>query len=133
MNKKIIFLAVVFIISIASVSASEDVDNYIGSENQNFAMLNDEIQFSDNINLTGDVVRDGNDEDIIIPDYRNITIEGNGHNINANKLGRSFVIQSTSTLTFINVTFINGDAFPASYIFSEDGGAILNLQKQLCP
>ena len=47
-----------------------------------------------------------------------VTIEGNGHKIDANNLGGIFNVNSGYTLTLIGVTLINGNA--------ENGGAVYN-------
>ncbi|WP_407380209.1 hypothetical protein [Methanobrevibacter sp.] len=91
-----------------------------------FASLENAIGMSRTIELTGDITRTSSDRDINIYDYRNVTINGNGHTINANRLGRIFFVLPGGQLTLNNVKLTNG--YLASTLAEDfDGGAILNM------
>ena len=80
MNVKVLFLfLIIFLISITSVSAGDDVlstdenDDMLSVDvgSGNFAKLSKEINYANNISLTGDITRDSQDNDIIIHDLIN--------------------------------------------------------------
>ena len=90
-----------------------------------FDDLRNAIYSSNQIDLTGDVVNNGAKE-IVINANRNITINGNGHTINANNNGRIFVVLPGGQLNLNNVKLING-RLPETLMTDFDGGAILNM------
>lgn len=91
-----------------------------------FDNLRNAMYYSNDIVLTGDITRSTSDSDIVINENRKITIEGNGHTISGNKLGRIFIVVPGGQLTLNNVKFTNG--YLASTLIADfDGGAILNM------
>jgi predicted outer membrane repeat protein len=90
-----------------------------------FSDLRSAIYSSNDIRLTGDITNN-NEQQIVISPYKNITINGNGHTINGNNVGRIFIIYPTAELTLKNVKLINGN-LPPTLSQDFDGGAILNM------
>ncbi len=91
-----------------------------------FSSIKNAMYQSNNISLSGDITRSSSDSEIIIYDGKNISIEGNGHTINANSMGRIFQILPGGKLTLNNLKLVNGN-LPSSLTREFDGGAILNM------
>ena len=109
-----------------AVSASSDADNSLTPDNElltggfngNFGDLYDLINNADEgdtITLTNDY--DGSGEIII---DKGLTIDGNGHSINANNQSRIFYISSENEVNIFNTIFAEGSS-------DEAGGAIYAL------
>ena len=106
----------------ADVFTQDESDETISSENQDllssddsFTDLQDEINTKDNVILDRNYTfNDTKDQTITI--NKNITIDGNGHAIDANGKSNIFYVNATS-VTLKNLIFINGN--------STSGGAIL--------
>lgn len=142
-NKRVIvFLLYVLslIIVISAVNAvdidSEDLlsENYVGEDvvstdvgAGDFSTLKNAMSSSGNLSLSGDITRSSSDSEITINE-RHVYIEGNGHTINANSMGRIFLILPGGQLTIKNLKLINGN-LPPSLESGFDGGAILNMGK----
>ena len=113
-------------------SASNDDNEVISTEvSGSFNNLISAISSSSQIRLTGDVSRLNGEDDIYIRDGKTVSIDGNGHTINANKLGRAFIVSPKATLYLSNVKIINCDVYKSGYTSTYEGGAILNLQGSL--
>ena len=91
----------------------------------NFADLSRAMNSYSEIILTGNITRDDNTLDLTITN-KNITIYGNGYTIDANGLGRMFIIYPRGELTLINVRLVNA-YLPPSLENWFDGGAVLNM------
>lgn len=137
-NRFILFLILIFMLSVSAVNAYDNATNDIGvsddqtslviSENNgigSFADLNGEISkiaAGGNFTLKTDYAFNSNDSD-----YRdgiriaedNIIIDGDGHTINGAGLARIFNIASNN-VTLKNIIFVNGYS-------SENGGAIITI------
>ena len=105
---------------------NEDSD-YVNIGSGNFNSLRNAIESSQVVNLSGDITREGNENDIFLAGGKSAIINGNGHTINANNYGRIFVLNPGSSLVLNNVKLINGNAYYASYEASSDGAAVLNM------
>ena len=92
-----------------------------------FTEFNNKLWYGSVFSLTGNITRSENDwQEIGIGEGMNITIYGNGYAIDANKLGRCFVVYPGGELTLINVKLVNG-YLPPTLDRDFDGGAILNM------
>ena len=75
------------------------------------------------ISLTEDVMSEGNYEDGIIISTDGLIIDGNNHKIDANSLGRIFIVEAKN-VTLKNIVFVNGKT-------NGGGGAIVNYDVNL--
>ena len=75
------------------------------------------------ISLTEDVMSEGNYEDGIIICTDGLIIDGNNHKIDANSLGRIFIVEAKN-VTLKNIVFVNGKT-------NGGGGAIVNYDVNL--
>ena len=123
-------------LSSSDVIVSDADDNLmISNENEiistdvkgSFSDLRNAVASSNQITLTGDVTCLSGDEDVYINSGRDVSINGNGHTINANNLRRAFVINPGGSLHLSNLKIINADSYKSTYTASGEGGAILNL------
>ena len=141
MKKIFLFLITVFclIFVMSSVSAVDlndtdipietGIDDTIISADVGGGSLSDlrnAMYSSNNITLTGDITRNANDYDIDIYQNNKYTINGNGHTISGNNLGRIFKILPGGELTLKNIKIVNG-YLPETLTSDFDGGAILNM------
>ncbi|WP_407381615.1 hypothetical protein [Methanobrevibacter sp.] len=121
MDKKWIILISVFIfmISLSAVSASDDInetleisdDTQLGADAGTFSALQNRINSASSgstINLENDYTYNSGFSTGGIIIKKSLTINGNGHTINA--LGKSAIIRVAdfNTVTFNNINFING-------------------------
>ena len=83
-----------------------------------FSDLQSKVRSSSKINLDSDVTFKSGDSKGGIMIAKSVTINGNGHTIDAK--GKTRVFKVAGTLTLTNVNIING------YMAGENGGAILN-------
>ncbi len=133
MKKRIFLVFLVFIIAIGCVNASEDANqtaddslnlsqaNGLGADDGSFATLQNKIYQTPSgstINLENDY-RYNSDVDPLygIRIDKELTINGNGHTLDALKTSKIFSVNTGSLVTFNNIVFINGQA-------RENGGAI---------
>jgi predicted outer membrane repeat protein len=133
--KKIFFLVCIIfsiILSMSFVSAmdvNETQNNAVLKDNVNiidvgsgdFSQLSHYVKSDNYIILNGDITRSPSNSDLSIE--KNVTIDGNGHTINANNLGRIFSIYG-GELTLKNLKLKNGN-------LDGPGGAILNYHGKL--
>ncbi len=146
-KKFIFFCLVLCVLSISSVSASDNAQqdvlnsadagfadvshddvNVLGESeivevSGNFTNLDSAVSSSNHIVLTGDVSRVSGENDIHIKD-KSVLIEGNGYAINANDLGRAFVVLQGAELVLSNVKIINANSLSNT---TQLGGSILNF------
>ena len=118
--KKIFFLVCIIfsiILSMSFVSAmdvNEPQNNAVLKDNVNiidvgsgdFSQLSHYVKSDNYIILNGDITRSPSNSDLSIE--KNVTIDGNGHTINANNLGRIFSIYG-GELTLKNLKLKNGN------------------------
>ncbi len=83
-----------------------------------FSDLQSKVRSSSKINLDSDVTFKSGDSKGGIMIAKSVTINGNGHTIDAK--GKTRVFKVAGTLTLTNVNIVNG------YMAGENGGAILN-------
>ncbi len=102
----------------------EVISDDVGSGD--FSTLRNAMYRSNNVSLSGDITRSASDSVIDIYEGRSFSIDGNGHTINANRLGRVFQILPGGQLTLKNLKIINGN-LPSTLATDFDGGAILNM------
>ena len=100
-----------------------DEESIIDVNSGDFSSLSNYLYKDNYLRLNGDITRSPNNNDLMI--QHNITIDGNGHTINANNLGRIFFILDKGELTLKNLKLING------YANDGPGGAILNYHGKL--
>ena len=92
--------------------------------NTNFKELEELINSGvKEISLTEDVMSEGNYEDGIIICTDGLIIDGNNHKIDANSLGRIFIVEAKN-VTLKNIVFVNGKT-------NGGGGAIVNYDVNL--
>ena len=141
LNKILIILLylLTLMIVISSVCASEDINETSKMETPtDDAVLSVEVGDGDfnilkynlftykNVTLTGDIIRAEYDTEINVDPGQSYEINGNGHIINANGLGRIFTVYIGGELILRNVQLING-YLPETLSGNFDGGAILNM------
>ena len=146
-KKFIFFCLILLVLSVSGVSAFDnaqqdslnsadvgfenflqDNDNVLGESevtevSGNFTNLDSAVDSSNHIVLTGDVSRADGENDIHIKD-KSVLIEGNGYSINANDLGRAFVVLQGAELVLSNVKIINANSLNNN---TTTCGSILNF------
>lgn len=144
LNKKIIW-SLILLVALLSVSGVGAADNITGDEINDLVGMEDSIvndslsasskTFTDlnnllndnskwNFELTDDYVFSSSDSAFKegIPISRSISIQGNGHTINAN--GQARIFNLTNYVTFYNINFINANSPSGSAITGTNYAAI---------
>ena len=126
-------LIMMMLFSISAINASEDINADVMPADDiekltpgTFSELNSLIQENDEITLVKDYMYDAKtDADYAggISINKSLTIDGNGHALDANGKARIFAV--TSDITLKNINFING------YQKGSSGGAIIADNSQL--
>ncbi len=133
MSKKILIfsLFLILFLGISAISAADnttsnlkaaDNDNIadVGNNDMSFAEFKNQIDSNSKINLNTDVVYNANDNiDKGIVIKKDITINGNGHTIDAKSKTRVFRVIEGFTLTLNNINFVN------CRMAGENGGVML--------
>lgn len=151
----LLFCLIILLFAIPSVLAGDAEDTVIANDNSDVLEITnqdiDEIQndelltegeaktFSDlnnaiNGNSDSEVYLDSDYNYSSVSDSgfksgitinRNVTVNGNGHTIDAKKSARIFQVNS-SNVTFINITFLNGNIHKDTYAYQTLGGGAIN-------
>ena len=140
----IILCLTLFIISVAAVSAADEnqtiindesdiltvsqTDEVLGADDGTFTALQNKISRAADgatINLENDYIHDSRFSDDGISITRDLTINGNGHKIDANGASRIFFI-SDAKVILNNVELINGTSDLGGAISNSEGDITLN-------